>query len=180
MAKIEAICLKDFYPAYRSSGTRKESDIKWIVIHDTESGANTARGVARYFKSSSAQGSAHLVVDDYECYRCLSNTTIPWGAPGANTKGFHIELCGYARWTRQQWLDHLRTIKRAAYKTALHAKKFNIPITFRRAYGLKKGYRGITTHAECSKAFGGNHTDPGSNFPMDIFLELVKEYRAKM
>lgn len=180
MAKIEAICLKTYYPAYRDSGTRPNSDVKWIVIHDTESGANTARSVARYFKSSNANGSAHLVVDDYECYRCLPNNAIPWGAPGANRAGFHIEICAYARWTRAQWLAHPRTLKRAAYKTALHAKKFNIPITFRRAYGLKKGYKGITTHAECSKAFGGTHTDPGSGFPMDYFLELVQEYRDQM
>ena len=176
MAQIRATCSKEHFPAFRNSGTRPESQIKWIVIHDTESGANTAESVATYFTSSKAKGSAHLTVDDNECFRSLSNTAIPWAAPGANTKGFHIELCAYARWTRAQWLNHMPTINRAAYKTALHAAKFGIPLTFRKAYGLKKGYKGITTHAEVSKAFDGTHTDPGVNFPMDVFMERVRHY----
>lgn len=176
MAQIRATCSKKHFPAFRQSGSRPESSIKWIVIHDTESGVNTAEAVARYFKSTSAKGSAHITVDDGNCFRSLPNTAIPWAAPGANTKGFHIEIVGYARWTRAQWLQRMATINRAAYKTALHASKFGIPLTLRKAYGLKKGYKGITTHAECTKAFGGSHTDPGAGFPLDVFMERVRHY----
>ena len=39
------------------------------------------------------------------------------------------------------------------------------------AEGLKAGKKGVTTHAEVSKAFKkSNHTDPGLGFPMDRIL----------
>lgn len=176
MSAITAVCKKDHFPAYRQSGSRPETSIIWIVIHDTESGADTAESVAKYFKSHSAGGSAHLVVDGKDCFRCLPNTAIPWGAPGANSKGFHIELCAKASWTRAEWLKNDALLERAAYKTAIHCKKFDIPVRFRTSKGLKKGYAGITTHAECTKAFGGDHTDPGANFPMDVFVKKVKAH----
>lgn len=143
-------------------------------MHDTEGG--TAKGVAEYFSGSKAEGSATLVVDDKDCYRCLADTTIPYGAPGANTNGFHIEQCGYARWSLVIWKRHINTLRRAAYKAALHCHKFNIPPVFVAAKGLKNGQKGITTHAECTKAFGGDHTDPGKLWPRPLFMLLVHRY----
>lgn len=178
MDPIKAVCHRDHYPAYRQSGSREEHEIKWIVLHSTEGG--TADSVARYFQSSNAGGSTHLVVDDRECQRCLPNTTVSWGAKGANRYGFHIEQCGYARWTRAEWLEHRPTLERAAYKTALHCKKFGIPPVFRTQAGLKRGYRGITTHVECSRAFGGSHWDPGTGWPRTLFMAMVKAYLAEM
>lgn len=177
--KIKEPCKRDYYPAYHQDGTRSEDEIKWIVLHSTEGG--TAESIARYFQSSTAGGSTHLVVDDVSCQRCLANTTIPRGAPGANRTGFHIEQCGYAKWTRKEWLSHEGTLRRAAYKTALHCKKFGIPATFRTAAGLKSGRSGVTTHAECSKAFTpGGHWDPGNGWPRDLFMRWVREYLAAM
>src|SRR5215475_7804067 len=117
---IKDPCKRDFMPAYHSSGTRQLSKVIWIVLHDEE--APTAEGAARYFQSKSSGGSAHLCVDDEECYRCLANEVIPWGAPGANTEGFHVEQAGFAKWSAVIWRKHHRTIQRAAYKAALHCK----------------------------------------------------------
>lgn len=169
---IKAVCRRDYYPAFRSSGRRPLSAIKWVVLHSTEGG--TASSIARYFKGSTAQGSAHLVVDDDGCQRCLPNGAVPWGAPGANFAGIHVEQCGYARWTREEWLEHRPTILRAAYKTAFHCHLFGIPAVFRRAVDLKAGRPGITTHVECSRAFGGTHWDPGVGWPRDVFMRRVR------
>lgn len=179
MDPIKAVCKRDHYPAYHQDGSRSESVIKWVVLHSTEGG--TADSIARYFQSPNAGGSTHLVVDDDECQRCLANTTIPRGAPGANTTGFHIEQCGYAHWTRGSWLFHKPTLERAAYKTALHCKKFGIPGIFRTADGLKAGRRGVTTHNECTRAFGGGtHWDPGTGWPRDLFMRWVRDYLKEM
>lgn len=179
MDPVKAVCRRDYYPAFHQDGHRSEDVIKWIVLHSTEGG--TAESIARYFASSSAGGSTHLVVDDDSCQRCLANTTIPRGAPGANTQGFHIEQCGYARWTKAEWLQHKGTLERAAYKTALHCKKFGIPATFRTALGLKRGYQGVTTHYECTQAFGGGtHWDPGSGWPRTMFMDMVRMYLREM
>lgn len=173
MSDIRSDCLTDYH-AIRSSGSRPTSDILWIVLHDTEGGS--AKNVARYFATDAAGGSAHLVVDDQDCYRCLKNTEIPWGAPGANTAGFHIEQCGYAKWSTVIWRSHLKTLQRAAYKTAYHCHLFDLPPVFVPASGLKARQPGVTTHAECTRAFGGDHSDPGRGWPRSFFMLLVRGY----
>lgn len=163
------------YHAFHVSGYRPLNQIWWVVMHATEGG--TSQSVASYFTSAKSGGSTQLVVDDFDCYRCLSDAQIPWGAPGANYHGFHIEQCGYVRWTKVVWSKtHRRTLMRAAYKAALHCKRYGIPIRFVEAEGLKKSLKGITTHAECTKAFGGDHTDPGTNWPRLLFMTMVRAY----
>lgn len=173
MTPVSANC-DTRYRADKDSGKRDIDVIKWIVMHDAE--ALDAEGVAKYFASENSKGSAHLVIDGDSCFRCLPNEYIPWAAPGANTKGFHIEMCGYARWDSDTWKDHNMTLERAAYKTAFHCKLFGIPPYFRWADQLSDGVPGVTTHAECTKAFGGNHTDPGDGWPRYYFMKLVREY----
>lgn len=167
--------------AFHTSGKRDVKDIKWIVLHDTEGG--TAENIAKYFATAASGGSAHLTVDDNQCWRSLANDEIAWGAPGANTNGFHIEQCGYAAWTEAEWLTHKATILRAAYKTAFHCHKFGLPPKFVDAAGLKAGKKGITTHAEVSKAFpnnAGNHHDPGAGWPRAYFITAVQRYYRQL
>lgn len=162
------------FRAVHTSGTRDVARIRWIVLHDTE--GPSAASAAAWFENWKSGGSAHLCVDDSVCYRTLNNEDIAWGAPGANEAGFHIEQAGYARWSAVLWSSHLRTLQRAAYKTALHCHVFDLPPKFVTAYGLRHGWRGITTHAECSKAFGGDHSDPGPFWPRRLFMFYVRRY----
>lgn len=178
------------YRAYRKSGSRPLSAIDWIVLHSTEVKADSKKPVsttnvasasliARSFTNTTAGGSAHLVIDDGSCYRCLLNSEVPWAAPSANYRGFHIEQCAFAEWTLQQWLKHESMLDRVAYKIAYHAHFFGLPIIFVDAGGLKKDYKGVTTHAEVSKAFPnrqGNHHDPGVNYPMEYVIAQARQY----
>ena len=125
-------------------------------------------------------GSAHLCVDDKECYRCLANEAIPWGAPGANENGFHIEQAGFARWSAVIWKSHVNTLRRCAWKTAVHCKQFGIPPVFVKADDLKVEKRGITTHREVTKAFGGTHTDPGPFYPVSMAMWFVRRYYKQL
>lgn len=185
MSLIQSPCKLD-YPASHSSGPRSPAQIKWIVIHSTEGpvGHEAARSVARFFANPATQASVQLVVDEDDCYRCLPNDVIPWGAPGANTGGFHIEHCAYASWTRVLWMAHEQTLRRGAYKAALHCKAFGIPPRWVGPVGLRVGKKGLTTHRDVSYAWpllarkAGFHTDPGPYFPRDRYLGFVKEYLA--
>jgi hypothetical protein len=183
---IKSDCDRRYFPAYHTSGERLEREIKWVVLHDEES--SSAASAAAYFKTHLSGGSAHLCLDDEGCYRCLPNTAIPWGAAssfGANTHGFHIEQAGYAKWSAVLWFSHKRTLERAAYKTAFHCHKFAIPARFVDADGLLRGDRGITTHAEVTKAskkqdpahaWKYDHTDPGLLWPKKWFVRRVRFY----
>lgn len=168
------------YHATKSSGRRPLSVIDLIVMHSTE--GDTARGAAAWFNSPKSGGSAHLCLDDRICYRTLFDWEIPWGAQGANYHGFHIEQAGYARWTKYIWSkQHRNLLNRAAFKAAFHAVKYDISIRFLTAAQLRRGIRdGITTHAECSKAFGGDHTDPGAGWPRYLFMGLVRMYARSL
>lgn len=163
------------YTARNHSGTRPLSAISLVVIHSTE--GSTAAGAAAWFANPASGGSTHLVVDDNICYRTLQDNQIPWGAKGANFNGFHIEQAGFAKWTTSIWSNtHRKTLQRAAFKTALHCKRYGIPIRFVSASGLRLGVSGITTHVECSKAFGGTHYDPGTGWPRTLFMSMVRAY----
>jgi hypothetical protein len=164
--------------AVHDSGERDPRVIRWIVLHDEE--ATTAESAARHFTDPASMGSAHLCVDDSTCFRCLGNERIAWGAPGANTNGFHIEQAGFAKWSAVVWSSHLWTLRRAAYKAALHCRAFGVAPVFVSASGLKAGERGITTHRQVSLAFGGDHSDPGPFWPRRLFMVYVRRYFAQL
>jgi hypothetical protein len=150
-------------------------------LHDTE--GDTAQGAAAYFGTAASGGSSNLVVDDHECFRVLDDLVIPWGAPPLNTSGFHIEQAGYAKWTRSDWLQHEATIERAAYKAALRCERFDIPARvlnvaqLRADFAMHEPHGGVVTHATISAAFGqSDHTDPGPNYPLGLFLTHLQGY----
>jgi hypothetical protein len=163
------------YRAQRSSGRRRLEEIGLLVVHCTQS--DTAAGAASWFANPASRGSAHVVVDGRECFRTLPPSSIPWGAPGANGRGWHLELAGRAEWSRPQWLARRGTLERGAYKLALHAKAFEIPLARLTVAALNRGARGVVDHRQCSSAFGGSHWDVGDGFPWDVFLARARHYR---
>lgn len=165
------------YHAVKSSGRRPLSVIDLHVIHCTQS-SGRALGVARYFTTSNAGGSTQSVNDDNECYRCLRDDQIPWGAPGANYHGLHYEQVGFVTWSKFLWSrTHRRTIARTAWKVARDLKRYGNRPVWLTEEKLRAGERrGITDHATCSKVFGGDHTDPGPNWPRALFMSLVKTF----
>jgi len=177
-------CSREFR-ATKSSGRRPLSAIDLIVMHDEE--ASTARSAAAFFASDGAEGSAHLCIDDKECYRTLPDGEIPWAAPGANFQGLHIEQAGFARWSAVIWRSHFKTLDRAAYKAARWCHKYGVPPVFRKADQLASGHKGITTHREVSlwqARLGApgdhSHTDPGPFWPRRLFMRRVRFHLARM
>jgi len=153
--------------------------IDLIVIHDMEypERLDSAEQVAQYFARGSAQASAHFNVDSDSVVQSVKLMDVAWAAPGANHNGVQIEHAGYARQTAADWADEYseKMLHVSAALTADLCVKFKLPHAFVDAAGLLKGFRGFTTHAEVSKAWKKTtHTDPGPNFPMAHYLDLVK------
>lgn len=174
---ITAPCSTEFRAAHNSGERTKP--ILWVVLHATEGG--TARSVARYFatpKNDQTVGSANIVVDDQECYRTLDDDIVPWAAPGTNEQGWHVEQCGFTRWTLATWMLHRRTIRRAAYKAAIRCRDRHIPARWITAAEIRQGVRGVCTHADVTKAFPklGAHTDPGPGYPRRYFMRQLRTY----
>jgi hypothetical protein len=157
--------------------------IRVIVVHDMEApeGPLTAENIAHWFAtmSASSKASAHVCVDNNSAVRCVADGDRAWHAPGANSDGLGIELAGYARQSRAEWLDQYSkgVLDQAARVVAGWCQKHNIPARKLTASELKAGKRGIVGHRDVSAAYGQtDHTDPGPNFPWDYFLSRVDAY----
>lgn len=165
---------KNYTPA-----SRKPSDIKWIVLHAMQAPERltTAEGTANYFASTSVKASAHFSCDADSTVQSVRLKDVAYGAPGANRLGVHVEQAGYSEQSAADWADPYsqRMLReQVAPLVAKLAVTCGIPIRFVDADGLKRGENGITTHHECSKAFGGDHWDPGPGYPMGQLLDLVR------
>lgn len=153
--------------------------IRLVVIHDMEwaERPTTAEDCARMFATMDRQASAHVCVDNNSAVRCVADSDTAWAAPGANADGLQLEMAGFARQTRADWLDAYSRamLGQAAKVAAAWCAKYNIPARRLSVAEVKAGKRGIIGHIDATKAFGGSHTDPGPGFPWDVFLDLVKQ-----
>ncbi|MGP3914291.1 peptidoglycan recognition protein family protein [Nonomuraea sp. 10N515B] len=149
-----------------------------IVIHGTVSPCvdGGARNVARYFRSDRAGGSAHYIVDPGETIACVREGTVAYHAP-PNTDSIGVELCDPQKGPASRWRDdnHVAMLKRAAVLVRQIAARWDVPLRRLSAAEVKGGKRGICGHVDVSRAFGQtDHTDPGTAFPWDDFMDLVR------
>lgn len=180
-------CSTAYYPANMHGPHRDLRSISLVVLHSTEGCHDgvcpTAASVSDYFATTTNDASTQLVVDDSSCYMSLRDDTVPYGASGgdANLRGVHIEFAGTANWSRQEWLSHSRMLTCGAYRVAQWCDRYGIPVQFLDPSHLAAGYKGITTHANVTAAFHVpyGHTDPGPNFPLDVFLGYVRQFSSQ-
>jgi N-acetyl-anhydromuramyl-L-alanine amidase AmpD len=112
-------------------------DIRLIVLHSMEAPekGTTAESVAKYFAGGSGgrKASAHYCIDDDSIIQCVDCADVAYAAPNANSVGIHLELAGYARQSREEWLDAFGTamLRNAARLCAeVLIPKYGIPVTF--------------------------------------------------
>ena len=172
------------YPFVESQHVNKTGgrQIDLIVIHTMEMDekGETAENCAQWFRNPGAKVSAHYCVDADSIVQCVHDQDVGWHAPGANHDGIGIEHAGRAKQTGRDWSDaySVAMLDRSAGLVADLCRKYKIPVTWLYAPDLLAGKRGITTHDAVSKAFKrGSHWDPGTGFPVERYLALV---RAKL
>lgn len=184
-------------PARRSSaGSNKP--IHRIVVHSTVSPCEPggARRIAAYFRSDSAGGSAHYVVDPTEVVQVVYDSVIAWHAP-PNPNSLGVEMCdmpgpvpndspGSARWKalKRSWRwakpNQRAMLDRTARLVAELCAAYDVPPYFRGAAALRQGRRGVTTHHEVSQAFRqSSHWDPGW-WPRYSFMRKVRKHHRRI
>lgn len=156
--------------------------VQLIVLHSMESPerVNTAENVAGYFAGSNApMASAHYCVDADSIVQSVRLEDTAYHCKNANANGVGIEHAGYAKQTRNEWLDPYgkAMLELSAQLTAALCSRYNIPPR-RAQFASKDNPRvvspGICGHADVPNH--GSHWDPGPGFPMDYYLERVKFY----
>ena len=161
----------DMSQKFGFGGPRSTSGIRRIVIHTTENATGTpAVNVANY-QINSQTGSYHYIVDSSgKRVRCNTDDWITWstGNNAGNVQGLNLSFTTYSANTRAQWLAQEKMLRAGATVVADWCKKHNIPAV------KVTTARGICGHSDM-RAFGGtDHTDPGPNFPWDVFIKYVK------
>ena len=168
---------KNFTPLPGSLPLR---NIDVVVIHDMEypESPSGAEWCAEFFAGPSApKASAHYSVDSNSVIQSVRDRDVAWHAPGANHNGIGIEHAGYAKQSREQWLDDYSRAELAisAKLVARLLALYNIPLVKLTSADLQAKQRGICGHKDVTDAFsnGKGHYDPGPNFPWNEYLALV-------
>lgn len=150
-----------------------------VVIHTMEMDekGDTAESCAQWFAQTRAQVSAHYCVDSDSIVQCVKEEDVAWHAPGANHNGIGVEHAGRAAQTGRDWADPYSTAMLALSAELVGGicSRHKIPVTWLQPSDLVAGKRGITSHANVSKAFKrGTHWDPGDSFPIEKYLASVR------
>ncbi|HET7230945.1 MAG TPA: N-acetylmuramoyl-L-alanine amidase [Longimicrobium sp.] len=157
--------------------------VRLVVIHDMEfpRTASAAEVIAKDFATTSEVKSAHVCVDTDSIVQCVLDNDVAFAAPGANSDGIQIELAGFAKLTRKEWLspEGVLVLNMGANAAAQYCLKYDIPVKHLTNKELAdKKNRGLIGHVQATQVFGpkGGHTDPGPGFPWDFFLERVQKH----
>lgn len=160
--------------------TNYKRTVRVIVIHDMEypETDTAAEIIAHDFatRSETQKASAHICVDNNSIVQCVKDNDVAFAAPGCNTDGIQIELAGFGKQTRAEWLDAYSEalLRLGADATAQYCIKYKIPPIHLTNQQLSGGERGIVGHYQVSHVYKkSDHTDPGAGFPWDYFIALV-------
>ncbi|MFC4551080.1 MULTISPECIES: N-acetylmuramoyl-L-alanine amidase [Halorussus] len=154
-----------------TSADRGAGYIDWIVIHTVQGSAQSA---VNWFQDPDADVSAHYTVaqDGYK-YQSVSDINIAWHAGGSNynTYSVGIEHGGYVSGT---------------YEDAQYRASAKLASWLCDQYGVPKQHPSSVPYDAANPANGGiiahsqvpesTHTDPGSNWDWDYYIDLVNSY----
>lgn len=181
-----------FIPA-RNFYTGRRAKVRLLVVHDMEmlQGPTTAESCARFFQNQSTvtqpKSSAHFCCDENSIVQSVRVGDTAWAAPNANANGVHFELAGKATESRIDWLSNSNDamMNLASGQVALIyglMRYLGVPVELRRLspQDILAGKAGLCGHIDITNAYNpGGHTDPGPNFPWDVFLDKVKWWVAQ-
>ena len=179
----EFIGAKSFRRASRTA-------VDWVCIHVAECNEvlGAARSLAKYCRSGSGGTGAswHYSCDKEEIIQSVREEDIAFATKtasiprGFDTRAIHIELAGWSAQTSAQWGDEYssRELILCAKLVSEILPRWNIPMVWCGEDALRLEERGVTAHVIVSHTLGvgrTNHTDPGKNFDIQKFMNLVTE-----
>lgn len=165
------------------SSSRNRKTVRLLALHTTE-GILRNGDLRSFFNRSNAQGSSHASADDsgnYDDSGFVPYDRAAWTLRSGNSVSENIEICGFARWTRQEWLTtHRNRIVAAAKWLAVRSKARNIPLVYLTHDQLRAGHSGVIQHNDWTIAMkDGTHWDCGPGFPIDVVIEMARTFAGE-
>lgn len=159
------------------SSSRNGAKITKIVGHTAE-GARTKESLFRYFDQPDVMASSHSGIDADGVAYWVPRARAAWTLRNGNPYSVNAEICGFARWTRAQWLstgtvdgckNPRKMIRNFAAWIVGEAKALGIPLHRLSVSEWRQGNKGYADHDTYTKATGdGSHWDVGKGFPWDV------------
>lgn len=159
-----------------NKSSRGGARVDLLAVHTAE-GARTADSLGRYFQNPAVQASSHDGSDDNTTIQYVGYPDMAWTLLNGNPRSENLELCGFAHWSRDEWLQHHRgMLDQCAAWLARRAAARGIPLVKLSPADVDAGRSGVIGHADWtySNIGWGNHTDPGVNFPWDYVIDKAR------
>lgn len=160
------------------SSPRNGARVIWVTLHTAE-GSRRAIDLYNFFNNNQ-NASSHVGIDGSGFYDWVGRDRAAWTLLNGNPISVNAELCGFARWTRDQWLstgtvDGVVNPRAMVRNAALWAKRecevLGVPKQYIGVQGAHDRRAGIIIHWDYSRGTGdGDHWDTGENFPLDVFF----------
>jgi phage-related protein len=149
-----------------------------LFLMHTEEGTSTAAQLSSSM-AASGQYSYNNYIDPAtgQIIQAVPPNVGSVGTGGVNQRAINTVIAGSTvKWTREQWLSHPEALRNAAYLAATSG------VPLENIEGNKdRNASGIGGH-DWATAAGyptDGHTDPGPNFPWDVFMGYANQYRAQ-
>jgi hypothetical protein len=144
------------------------------VVHTAE-GATTYQSLGSYFANPSSGVSSHTGIDDTPNVvgEYVARGNKAWTQANANPYSVATELCAFAAWTPNEWNAHPGMLQNCAQWIAEEAAVYGIPIRKLNSSEAQGGSAGICGHVDLGVS-GGNHWDPGPNFPWNSVISMAQ------
>jgi hypothetical protein len=162
-----------------NSESRGGAKVVWLAVHTTE-GIMRVQALRDW---ATWPGSSHASSDETGALWGPAQGFVPydraaWTLRNGNHISENIEQCGWARWTRAEWLARPLLLDATARWLAERSAARGIPLVRLSAADIRAKKPGVLGHGDYSVATGdGDHSDPGPNYPWDVVLTKANAYR---
>jgi len=150
-----------------------------LVLHTTEGWGDSPNGMydcIKYFQGNVGASSQVAIDAFHPGHICegVSRANGAWTQCDQNYRAISAEQCGYAAWSREEWLGPRESLLRnaAAWLAEEHLAT-GIPLVELSESNSRTG-RGVTFHMRLGSG-GCGHGDPGNNYPLREVLQWAIE-----
>jgi hypothetical protein len=158
--------------------SRNGAVVRLLAVHSSE-GDGTAAALR---DASWWEGSSHAIADERTLLTpaqgCVPYAMAAWTIRNANPISDNIELVGWAKWTRPDWLARPGLLENCAAWLAERSRARGIPLVKLSTADVLAGKSGVIGHVDWTRTGDGTHTDPGTGFPFDLVLARARALLA--
>jgi len=153
---------------------RSGKPVRLLIVHTAE-GARTVESLGSWFSAAARQVSSHAGIDDSRIETYVPYDRAAWTCRSANDISDNVELCGFAAWTRDTWINgHHRMLELCAQWLRDRATARGIPLRKLTPAQVAAGAPGVIAHVDWTLGMhDGSHTDCGTGFPWDVVMAMA-------